>query len=92
MAVAVLISKAAQKLKVGGVVIITKTKSVAFSPQANYTDREAIHLSAKLVPISAGTGVSRGQRNGSPRSLISCFYTQATTFSFKWLLIYIHKG
>ena len=41
------------------------------SPQANYTDRAAAAGSAKLVPTFAGRGVSRGQRNGSPRPLIS---------------------
>ena len=33
--------------------------------------------SAKLVPTFADRGVSRGQRNGSPRPLISVFWTVA---------------
>ena len=36
--------------------------------------------SAKLVPTFADRGVSRGQRNGSPRPFISVFWTGATTF------------
>jgi hypothetical protein len=34
---------------------------------------EGRRRSAKLVPTFAGRGVSRGQRNGSPRPLISVF-------------------
>jgi hypothetical protein len=40
--------------------------SVAFSPQANYTAREA----AKLMSTFADGRVSRGQRYGSARPLI----------------------
>ena len=36
--------------------------------------------SAKLVPTFTDRGVSRGQRNGSPRPLISVFCTGAATF------------
>ena len=36
--------------------------------------------SAKLVPTFADRGVSRGQCNGSPRSLISVFWTGVATF------------
>ena len=36
--------------------------------------------SAKLVPTFADRGMSRGQRNGSPRPLISVFWTGAATF------------
>ena len=36
--------------------------------------------SANLVPTFADRGVSRGQRNGSPRPLISVFWTGAATF------------
>ena len=35
--------------------------------------------SAKLMPTSADRGVSRAQRNGSPRPLISVFWTGAAT-------------
>jgi hypothetical protein len=46
-----------------------QTNSVAISPHVNYTDR------AKLLPAFEGR-----QRNGSPRPLISVFYTGAATF------------
>ena len=36
--------------------------------------------SAKLVPTFAGRGVSRGQRNGSPRPLISVYRTWIATY------------
>ena len=36
--------------------------------------------STKLVPTFADRGVSRGQRNGSPRPLISVFWTGAAIF------------
>ena len=36
--------------------------------------------SAKLVPTFADRGVSRGQRNGSPRSLISVYRTWIATY------------
>ena len=42
--------------------------------------------SANLVPTFADRGMSRGQRNGSPRPLISVFWTGAATFLFKQLL------
>jgi hypothetical protein len=49
-----------------------QTNDVAIIPQAKYTDRErSRRLSAKLVPAFAGRGMSRGQRNGSPRPLRS---------------------
>jgi hypothetical protein len=40
-------------------------------------------LYAKLVPPSADRGVSRSQRGGSSTAVISVFYTEAATFSFK---------
>jgi hypothetical protein len=46
--------------------------SVAFSPQANYTDRATAAV-GEGVPTFADRGVLRGQRNGSPRQLISIF-------------------
>ena len=58
-------------------------------PVNTLTDRQsARRRSAKLVPTFADRGVSRGQRNGSPRPLISVFWTgivrsrtKATEFS-----------
>jgi hypothetical protein len=43
-----------------------------FSPQANYTDRTTAACRRSLVPTFADR-VSRGQRNESPRPLISVF-------------------
>ena len=49
--------------------------------------RERTILTERLPPVSevsanffADRGVSRGQRNGSPRTLISVFWTGAATF------------
>jgi hypothetical protein len=42
------------------------------SPQANYTDRVTAAV-GEVVPTFADRGVLRGQRNGSPRPLISVF-------------------
>jgi hypothetical protein len=40
--------------------------SVAFSPQANYTDLATATCRRNLVPTFVDRGVSRGQRGGSP--------------------------
>jgi hypothetical protein len=61
---------------------LTKTKLRGLSPQANYTDRATTAV-GEVVPTFAGRGVLRGKRNGSPRPLISVFYTRAGTSSFK---------
>jgi hypothetical protein len=50
----------------------TKTKLRVLSPQANYTDRATAAV-VEVVPTFADRGVLRGQRNGSPRPLISVF-------------------
>ena len=60
-----------------------RKKLRGLSPRGDYTDRAAAALSAKLVPTFADRGVSRGQRNGSPRPLVSVFWTGAATFLFK---------
>jgi hypothetical protein len=60
----------------------TETKLRGLSPQAPYTDRATAAV-GEVVPTFAGRGVLRGQRNGSPRPLISVFYTGAATSSFK---------
>jgi hypothetical protein len=49
-----------------------KTKLRGLSLQANYTDRATAGV-GEVVPTFAGRGVLRGQRNGSPRPLISVF-------------------
>jgi hypothetical protein len=51
----------------------TRTNSVPLSPQANYTDWATATWRRNLMPTVADRGVSRGQRGGSPRSLISVF-------------------
>jgi hypothetical protein len=61
---------------------LTPTKLRGLSPQANYTDRATAAV-GEVVPTFADRGVVRGQRNGSPRPLISVFYTGAATSSFK---------
>jgi hypothetical protein len=43
-----------------------KTNSVAFSPQANYTDWATATCPRNLVPTFVDRGVSRGQRGRSP--------------------------
>ena len=53
------------------------------SPRANYTDRAAAAGRRSQCQLFADRGVSRGQRNGSPRPLISVFWTGAATFLFK---------
>jgi hypothetical protein len=55
-------------------IVLTKTKlnSVAFSPQANYTDERPPHV-GEVSAKFCGQRVSRGQRNGSLRPLISVF-------------------
>jgi hypothetical protein len=50
----------------------TKTKLRGLSPQANYTDRVTAAV-GEVVLTLADRGVLRGQRNGSPRPLISVF-------------------
>jgi hypothetical protein len=46
---------------------------VVFSPQANYTDWETAAGRQILVRTFADRGMSRGERDGSLRSLISVF-------------------
>jgi hypothetical protein len=46
--------------------IINKINSVAFSPQANYTDGATATYRRILVPTFVDRGVSRGLHGGSP--------------------------
>jgi hypothetical protein len=73
-------------------VSITKTNSVALSPQANYTDWATATCRRNLVPTFADRGVSCGQRGGSPTVVNLSFLDRSRYFSFKQLLIYPHKG
>jgi hypothetical protein len=45
-----------------------------------------------LVPTFVDTGVSRGQRGGSPTVVNLSFLDRSRYFTFKYLLIYRHKG
>jgi hypothetical protein len=47
---------------------------VALSPQANYTDWANATFRRNLMPTFVDRGVSRGQRGGSPRSLVCFLY------------------
>jgi hypothetical protein len=47
-----------------------QNKLRGLSPRENYTDR---HLSAKIVPTFADSGVSRTQRSVSPTAAFSAF-------------------
>jgi hypothetical protein len=73
-------------------VIQTKTNSVALSPRANYTDWSTATCRRNLVPTFVDRAVSRDQRGGSPTVVNLSFLDRCRYFSFKWLLIYSHKG
>jgi hypothetical protein len=69
-----------------------KTNSVALCPQANYTDWVTATCRRNLVPAFVDRRVSRGQLGGSPTVVNLSFLDHIPYFSFKWLLIYSHKG
>jgi hypothetical protein len=60
-----------------------ETNSVAFSPQANYTDWSTATCWQNLVPTFADRGVSRDQRGGSPTAINLSFLDRSRYFSFK---------
>jgi hypothetical protein len=60
-----------------------KTNSVAFSPQANYTDWATVTWWQNLVPTFADREVSRGQRGRSPTVVNLGFPDWSRYFSFK---------
>jgi hypothetical protein len=66
--------------------------SVALSPRANYTDWATATCWRNLVPTFADRGVSRGQRGRPPTVVNLSFLDRIRYFSFKYLLIYPHKG
>jgi hypothetical protein len=68
--------------------IITNKNSVAFSPQANYTDWVTVTSQWILVPTFVDRRVSRGQRGGSS-TVVNL--DRGCYFSFKQLLIYPHE-
>jgi hypothetical protein len=62
---------------------INNTNSVAFSPQANYTNWATVTCRRNLVPTFVDRGVSRGQRGGSPTVVNLSFIYRSRYFSFK---------
>jgi hypothetical protein len=60
-----------------------QTNSMAFSPQANYTDWATATCWRNLVPTFADRGVSRGQHCGSPTVVNIYFLDRSCYFSFK---------
>jgi hypothetical protein len=73
------------------IIIIIKTKSLAFSALANLpTDRPLLvgEYYCQLLRIESCRVVSAAE---PLRSLMSVFYTGAATFSFEQLLIYPHE-
>jgi hypothetical protein len=61
----------------------THTNSVAFGPQANYTDWATATCWRNVVPTFVDRGVSRGQRGGSPTVVNLSFLDRSRYFSFK---------
>jgi hypothetical protein len=70
----------------------TKTNSLSFSLQANYTSWATTTCQRNLVPTFVDRGVSRGQHDRSPTVVNLSFLDQSRYFSFKQLLIYPHQG
>jgi hypothetical protein len=60
-----------------------QTNSVVFSPQANYTDWATATYRRNLMPTFADTGVSRGQRGGSPTVVNLIFLDQSRYLLFQ---------
>jgi hypothetical protein len=60
-----------------------QTNSVAFSPQANYTERVTSTGRRNLMPTFVDRAVSRGQRGRSPTVVNLSFLDQSRYFSFK---------
>jgi hypothetical protein len=65
---------------------------VALSRQANYTDWATAICRRNLVPTFVDRGLPRGQLGGSPTVVNLNFLDWSRYFSFKYLLIYPHKG
>jgi hypothetical protein len=69
-----------------------KTNSFALSPQAKYTDWATAICRRNLVPNFVDRGVSRGHCGGFPTVDNLSFLYRSRYFSFKYRLIYTHKG
>jgi hypothetical protein len=61
----------------------TKTNSVAFSPEANYSDRSTGHCWRSLVPTFADRGASRSQRGGTFKAVNLSFLDQSRYVFFQ---------
>jgi hypothetical protein len=60
-----------------------QTNSVALNPRANYTDWVTATCRRNLVSTFVDSGVSRGQRGGSPTVVNLSFLDRSRYFSFK---------
>jgi hypothetical protein len=60
-----------------------KTHSVAFSPQANYTDWATATCWRNLLPTFADSGMLPGQRGGNPTAVNLSFLNWSRYFSLK---------
>jgi hypothetical protein len=65
------------------VLCLMYSNSVAFSPQATYTDWATATCWRNLVPTFADRGVSRGQRGGSRTVVNLSFLDRSRYFSFQ---------
>jgi hypothetical protein len=78
------------------VLIKKQTYSVAFSPQANYTNRATTTRRQILVPNFVDRGVLRGQRGGTPTVVNLSFLDRGRFFFFQvaheaeWTLLQTH--
>jgi hypothetical protein len=54
---------------------------MAFSPQADYTDRETATCRRNFVPTFTATGVPRGQSGGSPTVVYLSFLDLNTNYN-----------
>jgi hypothetical protein len=64
-------------------ILSLQTNSVAFSPQANYTNGATATCWRNLVQTFADRKVSHGQHGGSPTVVNLSFLDQSHYFSFK---------
>jgi hypothetical protein len=69
-----------------------KTNSVAFRPQAKYTDWSTTAFRRNLVPTFVDRGVSRGQRGGSPTAVNLSFLDRSSYFFFQVALHLSSQG
>jgi hypothetical protein len=80
------------KLHSNAIITNKQTNSLALSQQANYTDWAKATFRRNLVPTVVERGMSSGQRGGCLTVVNLSFLDRSRYFSFKNLLIYLHKG